>query len=225
MNPPPRGVRVLLWRHGRTAFNHGHRWQGQRDIPLDEVGQEQAARAARALAKSVDGVPLRLVSSDLGRARATADALATLVGADVVTDPRLREIDAGDWEGLTRDEISAAGMDAELEAWARGEDVRIGRTGERRSEVGRRGATAVAEHVLAVPEGGTLVVASHGGVLRGAVLGLLGLDPSTWNTFGPLGNCHWAELMAGTRREGASKETAMTWRLFAYNVPPPDHVS
>ncbi len=227
MNPPLRGVRVLLWRHGRTAFNDGKRWQGQLDVELDDEGRGQAARAADVLARRLEG-PVRLVTSDLRRAIETAAALTALIGVEPLPDKRLREIDAGDWEGLTRDEIRAAGMGADLDAWARGEDVRIGRTGECRSEVGLRGAAAIAEHVAATLEGGTLVVAAHGGLLRGSILALLGLDPAQWNTFGALGNCHWAELHAGARRVPPHPDVPPdpsgvlpVWRLLAYNLSAP----
>lgn len=223
MNAPPRVVRVLLWRHGRTAYNHTNRWQGQLDADLDEVGREQAARAAEVLAKQVAGVPVHLVASDLRRAADTAAALAALVGVEPVLDRRLREIDAGAWEGLTRAEIVAAGMGDELDAWARGEDVRIGRTGERRSEVGLRGAQAVAEHVRAVPEGGTLVVAAHGGLLRGAVLTLLGLDPAAWHVLGGLGNCAWAELSVHVDAAADGAPVDGSWRLIRYNVSSIDY--
>lgn len=208
----PKGVRVLLWRHGRTAYNHAQRWQGQIDIPLDDVGLAQAAAGARSLAKLVEGVGVTIVASDLSRASRTAEALASIVGVPVTTDPRLREIAAGEWEGKTRPEIVDAGMADVLQAWVDGEDVRIGRTGERRSEVGVRGAAAIAEHAAAVPDGGTLVVASHGGLVRGSTLTLLGLDPAGWNVLGTIGNCHWVDLQV---RGGA-------WRLNGYNLSAPD---
>lgn len=214
------GVRVLLWRHGRTAHNHGRVWQGQLDTELDDVGREQAARAARALAAGLDPGTTRLVCSDLRRATATAAALAALVGVDPLPDKRLREVDAGRWEGLTHADIVAAGMAAELAAWRRGDDVPVGVTGERRSEVGRRGAAAVREHVTGVPAGGTLVVAAHGGVLRGATLALLGVDAGRWTLLEGLGNCHWAELRHRPADVGAP-DGGTPWRLVAYNVGAP----
>ena len=207
-----KGVRVLLWRHGRTAYNHAQRWQGQIDVPLDDVGRAQAAAGARSLAKLVEGVEVTIVASDLSRAAQTGGTLGALLGVPVATDPRLREIAAGEWEGLTRPEIVEAGMADVLAAWVRGDDVRIGRTGERRSEVGRRGAAAIAEHAAAVPDGSTLVVASHGGLVRGSTLTLLGLDPAGWNVLGTIGNCHWVDLHL---RAGA-------WRLNGYNLSAPD---
>src|SRR5512141_1224314 len=97
--------RVVLWRHGRTAWNAETRFQGTTDVALDEVGVAQAERAARDLATLA---PYRIVSSDLERARVTAETLAAMVGLTVETDPALRETYAGTWQGLTRDEIVAA---------------------------------------------------------------------------------------------------------------------
>jgi probable phosphoglycerate mutase len=198
--------RVVCWRHGRTAHNHGGIWQGQLDIPLDEVGSAQASRAAEVISGSLSpGAPLAVVSSDLVRASATAEALAALAGLPVRLEPRLREIDAGRWQGLTRAQIAEAGMGTDLQAWLTGDDVRVG-GGERRSEVAARGAAAVVEHAAALT-GGTLVVVAHGGVLRGAILDLLGLPMQHWRAFGVLGNAHWAELVPGHS----------AWRLVAYN--------
>jgi glucosyl-3-phosphoglycerate phosphatase len=201
-------TRLVCWRHGRTAHNHSGTWQGQLDIPLDEVGREQAAQAARAIADGLPtGEPVTVVSSDLSRARGSAELLGDLAGVPVQLDARLREIDAGRWQGLTRAEIAAAGMAAELDAWRRGEDIRIG-GGERRSEAARRCAAAVQEHLAAAP-GGTLVVVGHGGVLRGTVLTMLGLPPDRWTMVGVLGNAHWAVL---------APTPASAWSLLAYNV-------
>lgn len=201
--------RVVLWRHARTAHNAQGIWQGQLDIALDDVGRVEAKAAAAALMATEfpDGAPAAIVSSDLSRATETAAALAELSGLPVTTDPRLREIHAGRWQGMTRPQIVAAGMGDDLAAWQRGEDVRLG-GGERRSEVGRRGAEAVREHAAAM-EGGTLVVVAHGGLLRGTILTLLGLDPSRWQLLGRLGNCEWARL----------EPDEPDWRLLAYALP------
>lgn len=198
---------VFCWRHGRTSHNHSGVWQGQLDTPLDDVGQEQAALGAEAIVAALEpGGPLVIVSSDLVRASATASALAAITGVDVRLDPRLREIHAGRWEGLTRAEIVASGMGDDLAAWQRGEDIRIG-GGERRVEVARRGAAALREHAVSMV-GGTLVVVSHGGLLRGAILDVLGLAGERWDILGGLGNAHWAEVLPMGAR----------WRLRAYNV-------
>ncbi|MEY4968114.1 MAG: hypothetical protein RIQ73_813, partial [Actinomycetota bacterium] len=76
------GNRVLLWRHGQTDWNIVNRFQGHSDIPLNDVGRYQVKHAAEILAGMN---PTAIISSDLGRARATAQALADLVGLPVTT--------------------------------------------------------------------------------------------------------------------------------------------
>ena len=67
------GNRVLLWRHGQTDWNMVNRFQGHSDISLNDVGRYQAQHAAKILAGMN---PTSIISSDLGRARETAQALA-----------------------------------------------------------------------------------------------------------------------------------------------------
>ena len=76
--------RVVWLRHGRTEWNDAGRFQGQTDVPLDDVGREQAKRAADLL---VHLRPTAILASDLGRAVATAEPLAALAGLD---DPHRR---------------------------------------------------------------------------------------------------------------------------------------
>ena len=94
-------TRILLVRHGESEWNATRRWQGQADPPLTDLGRTQAAHAAAALG-AVDAI----VTSDLQRASATAQVIADALGLDApMIDPRLRERDAGEWSGLTREEI------------------------------------------------------------------------------------------------------------------------
>ena len=93
---------LFLVRHGQTDWNVEGRWQGHADVPLNARGREQAAHVARSLAE----VGLRAIySSDLSRARETAQALAAITGLGVQLDPRLREIHQGEWQGLLVTEI------------------------------------------------------------------------------------------------------------------------
>jgi glucosyl-3-phosphoglycerate phosphatase len=181
--------RVVLWRHGRTAWNAESRFQGTTDVALDDVGVAQAERAARDLATLS---PHRIVSSDLQRARVTAETLAGMVGLEVGTDPDLRETYAGSWQGLVREEIVAADGDT-WRRWIAGDDVRPG-GGETRTEVATRVSGAVLRHVEGLPPGGTLVVASHGGAVRACIGTLLGLPVEHWTTLGGLVNCAWSVL-------------------------------
>jgi probable phosphoglycerate mutase len=204
-------ARILLWRHGRTASNADGRFQGQLDIPLDDIGLEQAKRAAEAIADRIaDLEERRIVSSDLSRAVATAQALAERLGVPVITDPLLREVNGGSWQGLLGSQIQAADP-AEYAAWRARDDVRVGGA-ERRSEAGARAAGAIRDHAAAM-DGGVLVVASHGAALRGATVDLLGLPRDAWVRFEGLRNAHWVQLTRHTRH-GVDDG----WMLTEYNA-------
>jgi probable phosphoglycerate mutase len=196
--------RVVLWRHGRTAWNAETRFQGTTDVALDEVGVAQAERAARDLATLA---PYRIVSSDLERARVTAETLAAMVGLVVETDPDLRETYAGSWQGLTRDEIVAADPDG-WARWIAGDDIRPG-GGETRTEVAARVSAAVLRHAEGLPAGGTLVIASHGGAVRSCLGTMLGLPVDHWTVLGGLVNCAWSVL---------EEQPDGRWRLVEHNA-------
>ena len=197
--------RVLLLRHARTGHNQEGRFQGHNDVPLDDVGRAEAERAARVLAGRLLGSAVQMVSSDLVRATATARPLAQLLDVRVGLDPRLREVDVGAWEDLTRPEIARSWPDG-LEAYTRGEDVAAGGA-ERRSEASARAAVAIAEHAAAVPSG-WLVVVSHGSCLRGAVLRLIGVQTEEAVVLAGMGNARWAELRPREPR----------WVMLSYNA-------
>jgi probable phosphoglycerate mutase len=95
-------ITVIAVRHGETDWNRVRRLQGHTDIALNAAGVEQAARLAAVLASE------RIVAihtSDLARARATAEPIAAALGLVPVIDPRLRERNYGVLEGLTHEEI------------------------------------------------------------------------------------------------------------------------
>lgn len=95
---------LYLIRHGETDWNVEKRWQGHADVPLNERGRQQAIHIAQQLA----GVGLAAIySSDLQRAVETAQALSATTHLVVQIDPRLREIDQGDWQGLLAEEVEA----------------------------------------------------------------------------------------------------------------------
>jgi 2,3-bisphosphoglycerate-dependent phosphoglycerate mutase len=135
----------LLVRHGETDWNAEGRLQGHTDTPLNDFGRRQA----RALAEDLAGEAVDAVySSDLSRARETAEIVAERLGLPVVLDPDLREKDWGTWEGLTaaeRDHVELAGET----------------TGAHRARVLRSLHSIADRH----PAGRVLVV-THGGSVR-----------------------------------------------------------
>jgi probable phosphoglycerate mutase len=93
---------LVLIRHGETDWNAEGRYQGQSDVPLNAKGLAQA----EALAQRLRGERFEAIyTSDLARAAQTAEALAATTGAPIHRDPRLKEIDQGEWEGLLLAEI------------------------------------------------------------------------------------------------------------------------
>ena len=96
--------RVILARHGETAFNVERRLRGRADPPLSEVGREQVRLLGEALATTKH---TGLVSSPRGRAQETASAIAKTCGVAFVVDARLDDVDYGEWTGLTLVEAAA----------------------------------------------------------------------------------------------------------------------
>ena len=203
-----RGSRTLIvWRHGETDHNAGGIWQGQLDTALSDKGREQAQSAALALAAYSPSV---IVSSDLERAADTARTLASRMGLPVRFDERLREIHAGQWQGMTAGDV-AEQYPEEQAALAAGEDIQRGIDGESLGEVAERTRAAVDELLADLGPGRCAVIATHGVSGRSVVASLVGLDQHlAWQSIAGLHNCHWAEL----------SEYTAGWRIAAWNVGP-----
>jgi glucosyl-3-phosphoglycerate phosphatase len=202
--------RLVLWRHGQTAWNAEQRFQGHTDIGLDDVGRGQAERAARILA----GVaPAIIVSSDLLRAVETAAALRAVTGVEVRTDERLRETYGGAWQGKTIDEIRSTDA-AAYDLWRADTaiDVRAG-GGETRSELAERAVPAIMDALGLAPAGATVVVVSHGGTVRAALGTLLRLPMQNWSAIAGLANCCWSVL-----EEHDGDPSRSGWRLLEHNA-------
>ena len=151
-------TRILLARHGETAWNHAGRWQGHADPPLNDLGRRQAEILAEQLAGEAVAA---VYSSDLRRARETARIVADRLRLPVIEKPALREIDVGSWSGLTRDEVRERFPEG-FARWLAGE---IGHDGETREELTRRVVAAVESIAQDHPDE-TVLVVSHGGVVR-----------------------------------------------------------
>lgn len=199
--------RLVLWRHGQTAWNLEHRFQGQTDVPLDSVGVRQAAGAARLLAALQ---PQVIVSSDLSRAFDTASALATRCGVTVATDPRLRETDGGAWEGMRREELLATDPEA-YRAWLAGEFIRPGGTGEDRHVVGARIMAAIGDVLAKTDPGRTAVVVTHGGAARAVLAPLLNRPFEQIRFFGVMRNAAWSVLLE-------TGQTDTPWTMLEFNA-------
>jgi len=161
-------TKLLVVRHGVTEWNRAGLAQGMADIDLDEEGRRQAHAVAATLASfDIDAV----LSSDLSRAVHTAEPIAQRHGLDVVQDPDFREVDQGEWTGLTTAEIRRRWPD--LWGPARHYSARPG--GESPQQVRRRMLRAVARVVGGHP-GETVVIVSHGAAIRWLSAEALGYD-------------------------------------------------
>jgi probable phosphoglycerate mutase len=174
-----------LVRHGQSEWNADGRWQGQADAPLSDLGRLQAVEAARAIG-AVDAV----WASDLQRAAETAAIIAAEIGVGpVVVDPDLRERDAGEFSGLTRDEIEkrfpghlAAGR--RPPSWEPDEHL-LARA--------LRGLRRIAAEV----PGGEVLIVTHGGLVYTIEAHLGAEHTRLANVEG-----RWVELSAGGLRLG-----------------------
>jgi broad specificity phosphatase PhoE len=162
--------RLLLLRHGQSTWNAELRWQGAADPPLSDRGRAQARAVAEALRETgFDAV----VTSDLARARQTAAILAAAWGiAEVGVEPLLRERDVGAWSGLTSAEIEA-GWPGLLDEWRAG---RLAAIPDGEGDIAER-VIAGLHRVVSSHPGGTVLVVTHGGVIRTAERAL-GVEPS-----------------------------------------------
>lgn len=202
-----RARRVIVWRHGRTAWNLAGRVQGQSDVPLDEVGVAQARDAAGYLAALE---PSRILSSDLKRAASTAAALSAVTGIPVELDKRFREMDFGAREGLTWPQAWEAFPEG-MQAWVNGDETKIPGS-ETHEQAGRRFAAALEDHLEELPLGDTLVVVAHGALLRTGLCAFLGFEVASWRLFGGLANCNWSILEESRHGDWAE------WRLTEWNT-------
>lgn len=205
--PPGRPVtrRLVLLRHGRTEWNAVGRAQGHANVSLDEVGQAEAARAAPLLA-TYD--PAFVWSSDLARARETAERLVALLPAVTLRlDPRLREYDVGIRQGLTFPEFERQHPRA-YAAFMAGAEADVDGA-ETTKQVRSRMTTALTEATESVDEGRTGVVVGHGASLRTGLLAFLEVPEMYGEMLAGMANCAWAVLQA---------RGARGWQIVDYNA-------
>lgn len=171
-------TRLLIVRHGETEWNQTRRYQGQRDIPLNTTGLEQAERLAQRLAG--ENI-VAAYSSDLRRAMRTAQAIVAGRGLEIVPCPELRELNFGGFEGLSFEEIQQR-YPAEIVSWMRrGVDVSPP-GGENLIQLAQRVSAAVERIEREHPQG-TVLVTAHSGAVRALLCTLLEIDLGYWWRF------------------------------------------
>jgi probable phosphoglycerate mutase len=153
-------LRLVLVRHGVTAWNSEGRFQGHMDPPLSPLGVHEARLVAARLAADAALRPTRIITSTLARASATAAVIGEACDVTPEPDRRLMELGQGEWEGRTHDELVR--VDAERYAAWRGSDTEP------------PGAETVADALVRIGAAvenlhgsrGTVCLVSHGGTLR-----------------------------------------------------------
>ncbi len=195
-------LELWLIRHGETHWNREQRAQGHLDVPLSELGLEQAKLLAARLA------PVHfdaLYSSDLGRALETANTVAKVLRKSVQIDPRFREIHVGVAQGLTYPEIKARGMNRQRrdihEPWEGGES---------QVQLMERASAAISNIQLNYRHG-RIAVFTHGGTIRAALHSLLE-DPEHRIAFAERGNTSITKLRLIEGDAGKAR-----WILVSYN--------
>ena len=162
---------IILVRHGQTEWNRVERFRGRADVPLNETGLAQAE--ATGLRIHGEWQPSAVYSSPLSRAVRTAEAIAKHFDLPVQIHPGLADIDYGEWQGLTPDEVRDR-WPAELHAWYHQPDEAIIPGGETLAQLRSRGMSTVNELSARHAEQ-TIVLVGHTVINRIILLGVLGL--------------------------------------------------
>lgn len=199
-------TRVVLVRHGESAWQAENRYSGTSDIPMTARGFRQA----ESLATWAKGAGLAAVwTSTLSRARLTGQDSATAAGVPLRVDARLRELDFGDGEGLTSGEM-ADRFPEDLRAF-RADPVAGHLPGGEHPAAAARRFTACLRDIAAAHPGARVLVVAHSTVIRLALCELLGVPLRDYRRLFPcVRNCAPTELRLGPDGEVA---------LLEFNTP------
>lgn len=193
-------IRLIIVRHGETTANALNIIQGQTDVPLNERGVQQAARVAEALKdEKFDAV----YSSDLSRAMTTARAIVP--EGEITALPALREWHLGVWQGKDLDRIKKDYPEIYAGVYRGEANLRIP-GGETRNELRQRIKDFLESLPAKHPEGGKILMVSHGGAIRALFRVLVG-ENNIYSKPPEVGNCSISRFLW----EGDS------WQLISWN--------
>jgi broad specificity phosphatase PhoE len=183
-------TRLVLVRHGETLWHRENRYAGTTDVELTPHGRDQARDLAEwAATAALDEV----WASTLSRATETARACAAPTGVQLVTDERLRELDFGDAEGLTRQEMGVRFPDAARDFLR--DPVRHHLPGGEDPVRAARRFTSCLQDIAERNTTGRVLVVAHSTVIRLALCSLIGVELSRYRRLFPaLGNCALTEI-------------------------------
>jgi len=164
-------TRIILVRHGETEWNRVERFRGRADVPLNETGLTQAKRTAQRVAAQWS--PVAIYSSPLTRAVKTAEAVAWHFDLRVEVNSGLIDIDYGEWQGLTPDEVRERWPKI-VDAWYNAPHTAQIPNGETLDDLRVRAMSTVNE-MAKRHKGQTIVLVGHTVINRIILLGVLGL--------------------------------------------------
>jgi phosphoserine phosphatase len=194
-------TQIILVRHGRTPWNKDKIFRGTRDIPHDEVGQQEVALAGEWLKdETIDAA----YCSPLSRARDTAQAIAQHHGLTVHDLPGIIDLNYGDWQGLPLAEVKVRYADLYRQWETAPHTVRFPH-GETLDEVRTRALAAVDE-VMARHPGQTILLAAHRVVNKVLSAAFIGLD-----------NSHFWRLGQDTAAINRFARVGITWHILLLN--------
>jgi 2,3-bisphosphoglycerate-dependent phosphoglycerate mutase len=167
---PATSTHIILVRHGQTEWNDGARFQGHLDSPLTADGIAQAEAIGRRISKELIAA---IYSSDLGRAKHTAELIARETRLPVQEDVRLRERSLGVFQGLNRKEAGER-YPADMQRYLSRDPQFIVPNGESVVQHFEKGFAAL-EEIAARHGGHRVVVVTHGGLVQGLFRYVTGL--------------------------------------------------
>ncbi len=178
MHPAAPNLDLLLIRHASTAWTLAGRYQGRKDPRLSPAGHAEAARLAGQLGRLPIGV---ILSSPQARALETARLLAETTGAPLRIDPRLVELDHGQWEGLTQAEVKAR-WPGDLRAWKRTPASACPTGGEMLAVAAARLTAVLADLARQPLDGPIAAIVTHEVLIRLALLAARGQGPEEFRS-------------------------------------------
>ena len=160
-------IRFYIIRHGQTEWNNASRWQGSKDIPLDDVGVDQAKVVAERLTNA--GIK-HIYSSPLMRASRTAEIVQEKIKADITYDEGLKEVRLGEWEGCTKEEIAVKHGEKFLQ-WQTESNAEIGMGVENNFNLQQR--VLQTTESICKSEQDTFLIVTHGAWTRALICKIL----------------------------------------------------
>lgn len=172
-------AKLYLIRHGEVAWNRENSYIGATDLPLNDQGKKQAALLADRLAHHKIAA---VYSSDLTRARETAEIIAERFGLQVITVPAMREVNYGEWEGVSETKLPTSHPDVYHQWRANPTEVRIP-GGETFAELRDRALSAFCRIAESHPSEDVVIV-GHKSANRVILCCLMGIDINRYKQIG-----------------------------------------